>query len=160
MLNLRMPTAVFAVFLVSSLIIGCNSPHRIPSKLPVFELKTSPCFGECPVFQLQVYHNGVATFKGESFTEKEGTWINKFEKSKITDFAEKLRNIHFFKLNDVYDNPGVSDLASTYITFRDGKNEKTINCRFDVPDNLLEAIKELGNWRGHEGWKKWENKDD
>lgn len=146
--------------MISSFFAGCHSPHKIPSKLPVFELKTSPCFGECPVFELQVYHNGVATFNGESFTDKEGMWIKRFEKSTVIDFTERFKSIEFFSLKDAYDNPGVSDLSSTFITFRNDGAEKTINCRFDTPENLLAVIKDLGKWRETQGWKKWDNKVD
>ncbi len=57
------------------------------------------------------------------------------------DGEEDCQEVYFEP--DIYDNPRVTDLPANVITFFDGKDSKTIRCRFEVPSDMLDLIKEL-----------------
>ena len=143
----------FAVLLLSSCNAGKNAMPSSDSRA-YLELKTTPCFGRCATYVMRIGMDGQATFKGEQYTDKKGDYKKTFSEAEVKDLFDKLVALNPMERPDVYDNPRVTDLPSNILTFFDGKVEKTIKCRFDIPDDMLAYLKELRTIaESREGWE-------
>ncbi|MGM0579522.1 MAG: DUF6438 domain-containing protein [Bacteroidota bacterium] len=66
----------FLIILIFSFaIISCQSNKNMTSENAevVFSLKTTPCIGECPVYELNLYGDKTLVFEGKEHTSLEGS---------------------------------------------------------------------------------------
>ncbi len=148
---------VFATLLFAS----CNSSKKGIKNLDAsafVQLETTPCFGTCPTYTMRILKNGQATFNGRQYAKKQGDYVKVFSEETMQALLDRIVGLELMKRPDIYDNPRVTDLPANVITFFDGKESKTIRCRFDVPGDMLDLIKELRSLaEATEGWTAKEN---
>lgn len=147
--------------LTTLLFASCNSSKKGMKNLDAaafVELKTTPCFGTCPTYTMKIFANGQGTFNGRQYSKKQGDYVRVFSEEEVRTIFEKIVSLNVMDRPDMYDNPQVTDLPSNVITFFDGKESKTIRCRFEIPDDMLELIKDLRSLaESTEGWKAKDN---
>lgn len=147
----------FATLLFAS----CNSSKKGMKNLDAaayVQLETTPCFGTCPTYTMKIFANGQATFNGRQYSKKQGDYIRVFAEEEVQSLFEQIMSLNVMERPDMYDNPQVTDLPSNIITFFDGKDSKTIRCRFEIPDDMLGLIKELrSKAESTEGWTAKDN---
>ncbi len=120
----------------------------------VLSFERTPCFGTCPVFAVNIYKSGYATYEGKSNAPRTGMFFAYLDKATIKDIAERANTSGFFTINDEYDG-NVSDLPwrKTFVRYK-GTSKKVINKGGgEIPDVLVEmenlmenTIKEM-NWQ-------------
>ncbi|MFT2090130.1 DUF6438 domain-containing protein [Paraglaciecola sp. 2405UD69-4] len=108
---------------ILSVLLFAFSLAANPSTTDVFSLSTTPCFGTCPVYEVNVFSDGVIVFNGEAHTELTG--IHRLPKD-----SDLFQNI--IRLLD----------SSDFQTFRDnyGWSEKESPCQeqwTDHPSTVL-----------------------
>ncbi|MCB0546426.1 MAG: hypothetical protein KDD19_02505 [Phaeodactylibacter sp.] len=103
-------------------------------------LKRSPCYGHCPVYEVQFYSNGQALYLGEHNVPLQGIYLGAVADSVIQQILEKARTIDFFNLSDFYPEKGkpIADLPQTITYLNDGRQEKTITNNHLAPVELIE----------------------
>ncbi len=106
----------------------------------VLSISTSPCFGQCPVYELNVYGNQSVEFTGKRFAHKEGTFHGTLTKEQFAELLELMDEAELEKANDVYDNPDITDLPMTTILYTTDSGKKSIKARYDVPENIKSFI--------------------
>ena len=116
-------------------------------------VKTTNCFGKCPVYEFKVFEDGNATFVGERFTVAEGTRTKKFSKRETESLFNAFDANDFEAFKDSYDG-NVSDLPSIYLMYSKNGNLKKVECRYDVPDRLLGLASLIKSFANSEGWVK------
>ncbi len=93
-----------------------HGEHRnLSPRIFLTSIKKSPCYGECPVFLLNIYESGYAEYKGVKHVELMGTYIGKLQDEQLTQLRDKIENLNSKELNDNYLIPNISDLPSTVI---------------------------------------------
>ena len=108
--------------------------------LPVYFEKTA-CFGRCPVFVFQwdgkqhlSLHVKQPFYQGSMTRFAPGKYKAKMGPSEAKAFNERIlasaETVSFFALDEIYDNPMVTDLPSTILTI---KGHRVVN-RFKGPD--------------------------
>jgi hypothetical protein len=91
-------------------------------------LERGPCFGFCPVYVLSVDEDGTVKVDGQIYKGGKPTGLNttyRISSDKVTKLIAEFNKVEFFKLDDEYRDPLVTDLPSTEITYSvDGKTKR------------------------------------
>ena len=146
----------YIIPVVAVILVSCRTTLKVPSSDPFLEVRTTACFGECPIYKLKIYDNRMAQFDGEFYVKKKGEWLKRIPQVEMDSLKLLIDNSKFFDLESSYDNPGISDLPSFYLTVNSGNKSKTIHCRYDVPEALLEIYQYANRIRSSNGWNKVE----
>lgn len=80
-------------FILGLIIAGCNTSNKKSDTFDYISIASSPCNGECPVFQLELRNDGFFTFHGSSNCQKTGSFQRKLtneEMSKIETYFSQL----------------------------------------------------------------------
>lgn len=107
----------------------------------VIRLQRTACFGRCPIYTLSIYKGGYATYLGEKWVEREGSYQAIVSDELIQKILAKAKAINYFKLKDQYDNEYVTDLPSTITTIRADDQLKVVANRYEGPEKLNEFEK-------------------
>ncbi len=160
-----MKLIMYAAFLL--FVAPCNSAKKTASseqtspstdKMEIIYQRT-PCFGKCPVYVLTI--NGAtktATFKGQSDTEKIGTYTKTLSVEELKKLATAFDKANFFALEDAYMGI-ITDFPVKTITYTNNGKTKKVKERHQAPKELtdLEAIiEEVAN---SSGWTKSNQED-
>lgn len=125
----------FLIFILSS----CHHSTKINStnsKVKIISLEKTACFGTCPVFHIEIYNNGFATYNGKKFVTIKGLHNLEISKNDISKILKKAKEIDFQNLKNEY-TENITDLPTTYIMV---KNKK-IKDYFGAPEKLKELEK-------------------
>ncbi|MES2628055.1 MAG: DUF6438 domain-containing protein [Bacteroidota bacterium] len=129
-----------------------GKPQYADSLLMSFE--RTPCFGTCPVFVVNVYKSGYATYFGKSNSIYPGLHYAYVDVASIKEIIKTADELGFFKLNDQYDG-GVSDLPYHITVLRNKSVVKKITNKGGngIPEGLIEVERMIeGQFRDVE-WK-------
>ena len=101
----------------------------------LLSIRKTPCFGDCPVYDLNIDKEGNVIYNGIQYVIEEGKREFKLSDVELKKLTEMLNTGNFDSFKDEYDNPRITDLASTFITY----NGKQIKIRLwnDIPDELI-----------------------
>ncbi|MGY8980188.1 MAG: DUF6438 domain-containing protein [Flavobacteriales bacterium] len=115
----------FLIILISySFACTTQFPTTVSSNLEqIIYLQKTPCFGNCPEYEIVIFRNGEANYIGKRNVEVIGERslsITEREIKKILSFAKK---INFYLMEDEYSEK-ITDLPTTYIQI---KNKKIID---------------------------------
>lgn len=117
------------------------------------EYRRTACFGTCPIFDLTIYDNGRAIYNGKNFVDMIGihyTTASQDEISRIVQIAEKIR---FFEMDDEYDNKGITDLPSIYVSIAHDGKLKTVRNRVQGPKELVKLYEQLDEFITSRRWE-------
>ncbi len=101
----------------------------------ILRLQRTPCFGQCPVYTLNVYSSGLAVLEGKRFFDHIGTFKGQFTPADFSQIMDAASDAGFFQMNHVYDAP-VTDLPSTTLIIRTESAEHWTYNRMNSPDEL------------------------
>ena len=140
------------LFAFASLLTACD-PYQYDATSSI-ELKKDPCFGFCPVYTFKVDGKGNATFSGDRNVSKEGDWTRTLTPEETNALFDAFEKSNFEAFQDEYTDQ-VTDLPTTWVTFKHGPISKTIKDYYGAPEELraleklVEAIAETDD-----GWIK------
>ena len=108
-------------------------------KNSLIKIRKTACFGRCPVYEFIILKDGTAIFNGLQNVTKIGKHSLKLSKEEFTTLQSLLSKTTFSEYQDTYNNPRITDLPSTYITYKG----KQIQIRIwqNVPQELKEITK-------------------
>lgn len=122
------------------------------SKTLLLQVTTTACFGSCPVYEMSIYRNGSVSYQGHRYIQPEGAYTGKISQDEVDDIIQRIKDIQFFELKDVYDEP-VTDIPSTTVmVILDGK-KKVVKARMGHPDKLDKFNKFLYELTQKISWK-------
>jgi hypothetical protein len=153
----------FSLLLMVSLIltISCKTRQKSAatqkSDEPVFVLQKTACFGECPVYTLKIFSDGLVTLKGEHFVDKIGNYTNQIPADEVQQLISDFQSANFFDFQDEYTSEA-TDLPTTYVTFNHDGRSKKITDYYGAPDELKLLENTLERYIIISNWKKVEEK--
>ncbi len=100
-----------------------------------FRMDRTPCFGQCPVYTVNIYRSGWALLEGRQFFDFEGTYTTKFNEEELDRIQKMAKDIGYAKLRHVYDAP-VTDLPSSTTIVNSQDVQHWVYNRMNVPDEL------------------------
>lgn len=101
-------------------------------------IETTPCFGSCPIYKLDIDEKGNVEYNGARFAGIEGTINIQLDQVEMDSLKSVLIDNRFFDLEEVYDQQGISDLPSTImvVKIKDKSKSKKVVSRVGAPENL------------------------
>lgn len=99
-------------------------------------ISSSPCYGSCPVFQLEIDSIGSVKFQGGIFTDRKGNYRGKLGEDDLDLVQSQVDKIHWEKVEKTYWS-GVSDSQYFNVEMED-KSRKTYFVTTNSPE--LKAI--------------------
>ena len=119
-------------------------------------MRTTACFGRCPVYEFSIDGTGKATFNGKRFTDRLGNYARTFSASETQALFDAFARANYFDYEDVY-TADVTDLPNRYLSYQTGDRTKQIQLYAEVPDTLrrLEQLVARAALET-EGWKATE----
>lgn len=118
----------------------------------VVSMSMGPCYGNCPVYSLTVYNNGIVAYVGERFTDKRGTYIRDIGRKALKKLKQELVAANLWEFPSAFKSQ-IPDLATVTIEyFADGRS-KVIRGKDGRPpqvlkiQELLEQIANEGEWK-------------
>lgn len=134
-----------------------NTPNKAAPRPeePYWELQRTGCYGTCPIYKLQIYGNGNAIYEAGRFSKvkpKLGIYEKQLSRETINDLVKTFEEAKFWELQNEYTD-NVSDLPTTYITFKNNGKSKRITDYYNTPaqlkrlEEILDAI-----IASEEGW--------
>lgn len=100
------------------------------------EVKTEPCYGECPVYTLTIFQDSTVKYNGRMFTKKSGRFAGKAKAEHIEQIKNALKKADFFNMDRVYDDPSVTDLPTTTVSARIGDRQNKVRARYNEPKSF------------------------
>jgi len=99
-------------------------------------LRRGFCFGRCPVYTVNIYQSGYATYSGEANVEKIGEFVGSFSGDQLEYLKKLAIEIDYFSFDTLYNEPKIADLPaiSTSIVL-DGLRKKVVR-KINFPQNL------------------------
>lgn len=143
----------FFFSIVAFFVQSCSSPASTNlSRLePVIEMSKGPCYGRCPVFTLAIYSNGLASYKGERYTDRRGTYVKKLEKSQMDRILSEFKRANVWQFRDSYQGR-IPDMQSVTIVYYEGGKKKSIMGKEIRPNAVKWLETQLDQIAQSEGW--------
>ncbi|GAB5538663.1 MAG: hypothetical protein Salg2KO_07660 [Salibacteraceae bacterium] len=126
---------------------------RYPDSL-YFRIDRTPCFGECPIYTVNIYRSGWAYMKGGRFFDYEGDYITKFNEEEMIRIDQMAKNIGYAEMDHVYDAP-VTDLPSTTTIVNSEAITHWVYNRMNSPDELRNFEREVETMIKDKQWKPY-----
>ncbi|MFT5513707.1 MAG: hypothetical protein ACI8SE_002116 [Bacteroidia bacterium] len=129
---------------------ACKNRNQVPEIASVVFSRTV-CYGTCPVYTMTITGNGLATFEGERFTDKIGSFTKQFSEVEAKTLFEDLATYSWAAFKDEYP-ASVSDLPSTVFqfTYKDTNKKVIVSgehpSALDVLEHRLSKIAESDGW--------------
>ncbi len=123
-----------------------------------FYFEKTPCFGKCPVFKVNVYESGFATFEGINFTERLGLYSVRLTQADLEGIYNDALAANYFEQDSVYDNPYISDLPTTYSQINYNGKSHAIMARTNLPKALADFHNDLSVTLQEKDWKAYDNR--
>ena len=154
---MKIPVFLPNTLIFCSLLLANSACSPLPqvadlSSVPLVAiLEKGPCYGRCPVFTLTIYDNNIALFEGKRFTDKEGKWMRKLDKTEMASLREKFQAADFFNLSRVYPSR-IPDMATVSLTYHENGKSWTVMGKEGRPEKVLELeqfldqIAQSGTW--------------
>ncbi|MCT4582905.1 MAG: DUF6438 domain-containing protein [Flavobacteriales bacterium] len=123
-------------------------------------IERSPCFGQCPVYSMQIYNSGWVNYKGKNFVQRTGEFTLQLSSSQMLAFVNKAKAIQYLEMDDSYDNPSVTDVASATTSIVLNGTRKKVYRRFGFPKELIEFEQLFDDLLNSDQWKEVINEKD
>ncbi len=101
----------------------------------IIEMRKTPCFGTCPVYNLYIYDNRKIEYQGIKYVDKLGLFKRTLSAQQYEGIRFAFEEARFDQMDNEYDGP-VSDLPSTIISFTKDGHTKTVKGRYGTPQNF------------------------
>lgn len=124
----------------------------------IMAFSKTPCYGQCPVYDVMVYESGFAVWEGKNFVERMGTYSTRIPAAERQKFFAEAENEGFFDFDRSYDNPMVQDLPSSSLMIEKDGMRHRVTIRMGVPKNVKDFFEEAQGWFENRDWQPFEGK--
>lgn len=152
--NSKKEVAASKVTAAPDTVVVIMDPPSTKDSLAV-HFERTPCFGRCPVFKINVYKSGFATYEGLNFAEKMGLYSYRFSEADLEKIYEMARSIDYYNLETEYNDPRVTDLPSTISEINLNDESHRVSARMGVPQVLKDFHENLGIMLTERDWKPY-----
>jgi Domain of unknown function (DUF6438) len=126
--------------------------HEYETSIASVTLRRGPCFGRCPVYEVSLAADGTATWNGERFVDRIGSYRGQVD---LNDYAKLTRFVDragFFGWEPEY-VANVSDLPNYFLTVVTEEQTKIVRqygvdepADFWVIATLVDRLAEAVGW--------------
>jgi hypothetical protein len=146
------------------IVAACGKP-LCPVEHPTYgahvllaSLRRTACLGQCPVYTVTIFRDGLVEYEGESFVKAAGKVSAQLDRAQLVAIDELFARNGYLVLGDAYDDHGVMDFPWAYTSYRpSGCSTKSIAHYYGDPDapralvvieDGLDRIVDIEQWIG------------
>lgn len=118
----------------------------------VVEMSMGPCYGNCPVYTLTVYHNGIVAYHGERFTDRRGVYIRDIGRTQLRELQAELVKANLWQFPSAFKSQ-IPDLPAVTIEYFENGDSKRIRGKDGRPPQVLRIQELLEQIANGSGWK-------
>ena len=144
--------------------ISCNTTKKmgitdaaaptVADKTIVISMKKTMCYGQCPVYEIEIYNDHTAKYIGEKNVDNVGEFIATLPEERYNTILQQFKNASFFEFEKEY-RAAVSDLPTTYLFFSyEGKSKKVMDY-YGAPKSLKALEKMVVELVNELKWEKY-----
>lgn len=112
------------------------------------------CFGQCPVYTLDVYPNGLLVYRGERFTERPGIWEKSIDRRRVTGLLDSLRRADLGQYPRSFKSR-LPDMSSTTLTaYGDDGVATPVSFKEEAPGELKALAASFKALAAGDGWRQ------
>lgn len=167
-----MRSFIWVACLLASALISCKNKEKTaaaPAQNPVatesaatstdqkrtlvLSYERTACFGTCPVYKMNLYSDGYATYEGRIHTPYIGPHEGKFDPETVESITALIREQGYKNWKANYESMA-TDLPSRILTINlDGANQKIVDGGGEAPEGLRSVERELEKNIGQVNWR-------
>lgn len=133
----------------------CKSTQVPPAEEAVIIMKKTPCMGPCPEYELMIFADRKVVIDARQHLDIKGRYISELPADRYEELINKFKESDFFAFEDEYTS-NVTDLPTTFVTFRSEGREKSIMDYHGAPEELKELEKAVHKLIVELEWEKVE----
>jgi Domain of unknown function (DUF6438) len=132
---------------------GVKAAHEL-----MVSLQRTPCFGQCPVFKIELFGDGKVVYEGKAFSKRVGTYSATASPEFMKAIEQKATGVKYLSFDTKYPKGEsmITDIPTTISFFKSGSESKTIHNNYDAPIELIEFERWL---EAHFESLTWETKE-
>jgi hypothetical protein len=138
--------------LVSLFCVGCSVLGQSTNETPVLYIEKSACYGECPVYKVEIFASGKMVFQALANTKMKGRFCANIDKKELSNLIDSFNQQNYFSFNGVYFSRAM-DLPTTTTGFNYGGKQKRVRDYDKAPPELKMLEKMLENLVDSTTWK-------
>jgi hypothetical protein len=103
-------------------------------------LQRTPCFGQCPVFKIQLFNDGKVVYEGKAHCKRMGTYKAVASTELIKAIQQKANEIKYLSFEERYPKGEsmITDIPTTISYIKVGSDSKMVANNYDAPKELVE----------------------
>ena len=136
------------------LLMACYSPKYTGSfdgLNKLVEFSRGACFGKCPIFNLTIYEDGVARYKGTQNVKNKGEFYALLPKEDFKKVKNALKESKLSQYEDRY-QAGATDLPTVKLISSVDGQQKTITGDGNFPQPVLDLHLMLDSLIARQEW--------
>ena len=129
-------------FILGLIISGCNTTNKKSDTFDYISIASSPCYGTCPSYQLELRNDGFFTFHGSSNCQKTGSFQGKLTNEEMNEIETYFSQLTLKKDSTIFPTPIDANEAVVQLKIHE-KTYYFYGCPNYFPNNLKKIRKEL-----------------
>lgn len=117
-------------------------------------IKRGACYGKCPTYEIKIYNSGFAELKGTRAIDLIGEYTTTISKDKMLALLDKAKSIGYQNMDEVYDDPMITDLPETKTSIVINGKRKSVRRRVNFPMEILKFEELFDQLLQSENWIK------
>ncbi|MBC6993106.1 DUF6438 domain-containing protein [Neolewinella lacunae] len=111
----------------------------------VFEVYTTPCYGNCPEYTLRLFEGGLLVLDAKKGLRQQGLHTQQLQFFQYSDLVEQFNRLAAADLAPVYPTTEIpTDIPATVLRYTDAKGkEQKIKVYVDAPEALASFLAEV-----------------
>jgi len=131
--------------------------NQKPDHIHIDELNfsTDGCFGTCPIFDLTIAANGIATYDAKGYNKQEGKFAGRIDQGSLNRLFDTINYMGLNSLKSTYSVPWTDDRGGTLeIKYDGGKTKKIVDYGMIGTFGLKNLYDQLAKLRDSQKWTK------
>lgn len=117
--------------------VTLKSEADTSSKVFFASIVRTPCYGNCPTYDMTIYENGFVELNGIRGIDFTGKYTSQLTVDQVQNFRIRANRVGFMDMEDKYDGM-VTDLPSATTTIVLNDIKKSVYRRYDFPRSILQ----------------------
>lgn len=145
------------IFLLLTLVgfccTNCTPVQKIPltTDLLLIKMERGPSRGRYPIYEMTIYQNKIAEYKGKRYTPKLGTWVRKLSDSEWNQLQQQIKQADLWRQKEFFRSESL-DLPLVTITQFEKGVSKSVSGKDTRPPGVILLERSLENIALKEGW--------
>lgn len=150
---MRKPFIFLLLLLTSLCCTDCTPVQKVPLSpdLLLVKMERGPSQGRYPIYEISIYQNQIAEYKGKRYTPKLGTWVRELSDAEWKQLQQQIKQADLWRHKEFFRSESL-DLPLVTITQYEKGISKSVSGKNTRPPEILLLERSLENIALKDGW--------